>query len=275
MANRAITRAEFAIAILKIVSFSTLVSVAITSVGYYAFRGFDHIFWMALAFAIAVPIICSLPVAVVLTRQRQKLASLNAELRASKQRMARANKALQHEASHDGMTGILNREYFLIALDRWLDKDSGGALLLIDVDHFKEINDQFGHLSGDKALKVVAQTIQDFTGPLGLAGRIGGEEFAAYLPYLSPDSAVSIAEALRKAVEQVVFVTETGVSYSLTVTIGIGLAQHIERNFPTRKADLALYAGKSSGRNQSVVFDPAVHERSPTQTSVDVRRLRA
>jgi diguanylate cyclase (GGDEF)-like protein len=147
---------------------------------------------------------------------------------------------------HDGLTGALTRSFFL---DRIRAEAIGGALLVIDVDHFKSVNDRFGHYSGDAALTHLATAmIREFESG-GYVGRLGGEEFAIYLPGIDFDDACTATEALRGAIEANEFEFD---GQLLTLTVSIGLAMH-ETQVPIGKtlrvADDNLYAAKKAGRN--------------------------
>lgn len=147
---------------------------------------------------------------------------------------------------HDALTGTLNRSFFL---DRIRAEAVSGALLVIDVDHFKAVNDRFGHYTGDAALTHLATAmIREFEG-CGFVGRLGGEEFAIYLPGTNFERACSATEALRGAIEANEFEFD---GQLLTLTVSIGLAMH-EPQVPIGKtlrvADDNLYAAKKAGRN--------------------------
>ncbi len=157
-------------------------------------------------------------------------------------------------AIYDSLTGFFNRRHFCAVLDEELEKASKGAalsLLMLDLDHFKGINDRHGHLVGDQVLGTVARIIRERT-PTGLPiGRLGGEEFAAVLPGHALDAAVALAEVLRAAVAERPVETR---EYRLLVTMSIGVAQ-ADANTSTRAmllkfADERLYRAKQDGRNR-------------------------
>jgi diguanylate cyclase len=141
-------------------------------------------------------------------------------------------------------------------VDRYLDRiaDKGetapGALLVIDVDHFKRINDSFGHECGDEALKLIAQRIKRALREHDLVGRIGGEEFSVLLPGVSHEHALKVAERIRTEV----FSTEmmlAGDHCRLSVSVG-GVTFDYNASFSElyRHADQKLYAAKRNGRNR-------------------------
>lgn len=152
-------------------------------------------------------------------------------------------------AERDPLTGIRNRRGFLDAARDVLRGDSNAVLAVIDIDHFKLINDQFGHQVGDELLKAVAQRLDGATRRTDVAGRWGGEEFAVLLPGTTLEEARNIIERLRATVA----LDETLLMQAWPVTFSCGLAT--VRDFgqfedAVRRADAALYAAKNSGRNR-------------------------
>src|SRR5690606_14933204 len=128
--------------------------------------------------------------------------------------LARAQRELERRAALDSLTALLNRGTFMARVARHLaahrhDRDeSAGALLLIDVDNFKSINDSYGHDRGDEALRIIARSIADAARASDLVGRVGGEEFAVFMPAATPDEAATVAERLRRAVATASFVPD-------------------------------------------------------------------
>jgi diguanylate cyclase (GGDEF)-like protein len=126
------------------------------------------------------------------------------------------------------------------------------SVLYIDADHFKSVNDRFGHDTGDRALQLIARHIQDSMRPTDVAGRFGGEEFVVLLPSADQHDAARVAERLRKRIEE-------ARQLEVTLTISVGVAQHA-RGEPIdrviRRADAALLDAKGSGRNRVVIAEP-------------------
>lgn len=158
----------------------------------------------------------------------------------------------------DELTGLFNRRYFFERFERELYRcrryERSLSLLMIDIDHFKAYNDQFGHLRGDKALKRVAQAFLASLRQIDVVARYGGEEFLVLLPETGKDKAAIVAEKLRKAIEDIDF-NEDRKSLEpcgLTVTIGVvGIPEDVEETLSALDmADKALYLGKARGRNQ-------------------------
>jgi diguanylate cyclase (GGDEF)-like protein len=165
---------------------------------------------------------------------------------------------LQYLATHDGLTGVLSRGAFLTgAADALLDCRKRGqsySALMIDVDHFKRINDTHGHAAGDAVLVMIARALKTNLRTGDLIGRLGGEEFAVFCPGLSENKANQIAERLRVAVEELKLEVE-GVSLHTTVSIGIVFSSKTgDASLGTLlvEADKSLYTAKAEGRNRVV-----------------------
>lgn len=166
-------------------------------------------------------------------------------------------KQLQYQANTDVLTGLPNRRNFFERLkeehNRTNRAHNNGALMMLDIDHFKKVNDKYGHLAGDQVLRTVADTIRKTIRQTDFPGRVGGEEFAVMLPDTSIGSAQQLAERLRKQIEgAITLIDDTQVS----VTISIGLAAitpetDVADTF--QSADQALYQAKAAGRNKVIV----------------------
>ncbi len=166
-------------------------------------------------------------------------------------------------ASTDALTGLPNRRSFMAALENALDEvrlqgdpqHGGGALLMLDIDHFKRVNDTHGHGVGDVVLQHVAQLIRHRLRHNDAAGRLGGEEFAVLLDRAGLQDGLQLAERLRAQVASHPAITTQG---AVSVTISIGLALLEPGQSTTRtlsRADEALYAAKRGGRNQVQVWE--------------------
>lgn len=171
--------------------------------------------------------------------------------------MQRENAALEERVVHDPLTGLANRVLYDKVLDRELakavDRGGGVAVLMIDIDHFKRVNDTYGHAVGDVVLRQLAKVMRATLRRADLPARVGGEEFAVVLPmYGHIDPAVA-AEKLRSAVEHEVF-GDPGEPLRITISIGCAIAKNGES--PTHlmaEADKALYQAKGNGRNRVVM----------------------
>ena len=158
----------------------------------------------------------------------------------------------------DPLTGCYNQRYLNRHLTGLLAARSGPAgpapvsLLMIDVDHFKAVNDRFGHPEGDRALRAIADTLRARVRAFDAIARYGGEEFAVVMPGTLPPEALVAAERLRVAIETLDCRTADGTRLELTVSIGVAHTggQPCNAEDLVRQADAALYAAKRSGRNQ-------------------------
>ncbi|MFO0596327.1 MAG: GGDEF domain-containing protein [Myxococcaceae bacterium] len=155
----------------------------------------------------------------------------------------------------DGLTQVFNRRYFEDAIDRELSRSRRYArplsLVMIDIDHFKKINDSFGHLAGDAVLKEVAHVIRSRTRREDVLARYGGEEFALLLPEIDLRGATHLAEKVRKLVEKHTF-TFDGEDIDVTLSAGVATVQKKGEDSQEliRKADEKLYEAKTTGRNR-------------------------
>lgn len=168
---------------------------------------------------------------------------------------------LSHMASTDTLTGLLNRRAFLdLAPDRLEPatncSGTGAAVLVMDLDHFKSVNDIYGHQAGDEVLRQFGILLRRSVRSRDLIGRVGGEEFWALLPDVLPDEARRVAERIRSSL------ADTKISYSdneITITVSIGMTMMREREtleVALARADRALYAAKNGGRNRVAADTP-------------------
>ena len=187
-------------------------------------------------------------------------------------RVARYASELLHLATMDGLTGTLNRTSFLEQAATTLAQASRharpAAVLMLDADHFKAINDTNGHDGGDAALRALGQAISAARRPGDIAGRLGGEEFALILPAISEPAALAFAQRLRAAVERL-DIQHGERRIPLTISIGLATASPAEPADLAsllRQADHALYTAKAAGRNRvssGTPFAPTVVPAAP------------
>lgn len=183
--------------------------------------------------------------------------------------LAIAHERLTIYASTDALTGVLNRAAFATLVDAYLrqvsgnDKPRSGAMLVIDADNFKSVNDSFGHDRGDEALRMIASGIKATLRTPDLVGRLGGEEFGVFLPGLEVAQAAAIAERIRKSVYETDFVPgET--RHRLSVSVGGAAFDHpIAFHDLFRLADQQLYAAKQAGRNRVAITPVRNYESLP------------
>lgn len=154
----------------------------------------------------------------------------------------------------DPLTGLYNRRYFDLYLEKVVHLNQGGSLVLmmLDIDYFKKINDQYGHQCGDEALKHISETIKQHVRKSDGYVRFGGEEFAIILPNITPEKAQDMAEQLRNALDQTPFIYKNK-QIHFTISIGVAVYSGETTEAFIEKADKGLYQAKENGRNQ-VVF---------------------
>ncbi len=206
------------------------------------------------------PLAIAFPVSFYVFWQGEKLKVAHSELSHAHAQLEAAHRRLSEKASRDEMTGMLTRENFFAALDGSRRKSDRGALLIIDADHFKQINDRFGHLTGDQALLLIAGAIRRAVRSGDVLGRIGGEEFGAFLAGASREEAAQVAERVRAEVERLRFKPSEGRAVPLTVSIGgTNCATDANVSELMRTADKWLYEAKNRGRNLAL-FDTGIPE---------------
>ena len=164
--------------------------------------------------------------------------------------------ALVELSSRDALTGLANRRAFDLALGRETDRVARSGepalLLALDIDHFKRVNDTWGHAAGDQVLRAVSSALIDSVRPMDLVARIGGEEFAIILPNCGSAFGETVAERVRRRVERTPVVVAPGQQIACTVSIGGAFAPQWVRSTPAlwvERADQQLYRSKAQGRN--------------------------
>ncbi len=163
----------------------------------------------------------------------------------------------RQQAFTDALTGLPNRFAYEERLEqeyeRWKRYQSPLSILIIDVDHFKRINDTYGHQAGDKALRIIARELSVSTRKTDFIGRYGGEEIVILMPETSADEALAAAEKLRRKIEECGFHFR---EKKVTITVSCGISEYRQGDTPEsafERADQALYEAKRSGRNRCVV----------------------
>lgn len=190
-------------------------------------------FYGTLKFVALVPLLITPPIAIVLLHLIRLLTE--------------TIDRIDDHVKFDHLTGLFNRSHFL---DRVRAAREDGMVLIIDADHFKAINDTYGHDAGDEALKTLAHEIGLTVGKSGFVGRLGGEEFGAFLPGFDPLGGAVMAQRLCKKIREAKFAAAGNV---INLTVSIGGALHIE-NTPIghslKVADRRLYTAKHDGRDR-------------------------
>ncbi len=168
-------------------------------------------------------------------------------------------------SSRDPLTGLANRRHFELTLasevDRVARAGEPALVLMIDVDHFKKVNDAHGHPAGDGVLRAIAQALRDCIRPMDTVARFGGEEFSMILPNCAPSFAHAVAERIRLRVQATTITISAGIEVRVTVSIGGAFAPQWVRSSPllwVERADQQLYRAKSEGRNRACLEQPAV-----------------
>ena len=162
----------------------------------------------------------------------------------------------------DPLTGLANRRQFHAVLEREMDRVARSGefalLLMLDIDHFKAVNDTYGHLVGDQVLQAVARILSDCVRPMDLLARYGGEEFAVILPGCQVAFGQAVAERIRIAVESATLRIPSSIDLKVTMSIGGAFAQPWIRSTSllwTDRADHQLYRAKALGRNRVCLDD--------------------
>jgi diguanylate cyclase (GGDEF)-like protein len=170
-----------------------------------------------------------------------------------------AREALREQATTDSLTGLANRRTILEALGKELERcrrsAAACAILFVDLDHFKQVNDTHGHSAGDEVLRQSASTMRAILRPYDLVGRYGGEEFVVVLPQCDAAGARAAAERLRACVAETA-IAVGGASVRVTCSLGIAVGDSRngwDRELLLNAADAALYRAKHAGRNRIVV----------------------
>jgi diguanylate cyclase (GGDEF)-like protein len=174
-------------------------------------------------------------------------------------RLQASNQQLRHLSQHDALTGVLNLRAMHEVTNRLIElaqrQRSPYAVLFIDLDHFKRINDEHGHEAGDMVLKAVAQALRLRLRKSDVLGRIGGEEFLAFLPETDETGALQLAEQLRQDIEALMPQAGGG-PLRVTASIGVTSQHDPTENLATlqKQADQAMYQAKAAGRNRVTSF---------------------
>ena len=185
------------------------------------------------------------------------------------QRLRSERDVLKRDAQIDPLTGLMNR--------RALESNASGrvgarqqfGVLFVDADHFKRINDRWGHLAGDHVLKAIAEVLRASLRPGDIVARYGGEEFVALVAGAGPESARLVAERLRRSVEELE--GTPGLPQRVTVSVGTAVfdprADESSAETVLRQADVALYAAKRTGRNCVIAYAPELETRTSSKPS--------
>ncbi|MDN3554960.1 sensor domain-containing diguanylate cyclase [Halomonas maura] len=175
------------------------------------------------------------------------------------QELNEANKKLEKIASHDQLTGLYNRRQFDQRFAEEFDRNKryrhGLAVALLDIDHFKSINDRYGHAVGDDVLRKIGAYLNSSVRASDVAARIGGEEFCLLLPECTAKGALAFLERIRNDISEIEVKTND-ISFNITCSVGVAYldASIEDKNALLNNADMAMYKAKQGGRNKVMVF---------------------
>ena len=215
-------------------------------------------FWMSLVLPLAI----GWPASAYQFRQneriqaaRDEIETMHATLGQMHAELIATHAALEQKSRIDGLTGALNRDTFFALIEAAAAKQHPAALLIADADHFKQINDEFGHQVGDDALRGIAGAIASSLRPQDFWGRIGGEEFAIYLDGADMDTARLIADMIRLAALSIDLRVDDKI-VPISVSIGGACALGgFETKTIISESDRRLYEAKRAGRNRIAIAD--------------------
>ncbi len=187
-----------------------------------------------------------------MSRLTDELTDLTRELNKKNRELAAANTKITQLMHTDPLTGLSNRRQLMELLEAEMSKarrhDYALSAVMMDIDHFKSINDTFGHDAGDRVLAGVAQTMRSMCRKEDIVARFGGEEFVLILPSSPSASTLECAERIRKAIQDTAF---EGISRQVTASFGVTLfTKNDTQDSFLKRADNALYQAKTSGRNR-------------------------
>lgn len=213
--------------------------------------------------AVAVLLGLSLLLAVLMVRR----------VREANRRLKANQLLLRAQSERDPLTDLANRRHFLAVMEQHAEKHLNGALLMVDIDHFKHVNDQCGHAAGDAVICEVARRLAHAVRSEDLVVRWGGEEFLVYAPGVGQERLALLAERILASVGALDIATESG---PLRITVSIGFAHfplppthvHLHWEQAVNWADMALYTAKAQGRNRAVGI--AAVDASDTQDLLDI-----
>jgi diguanylate cyclase (GGDEF)-like protein len=196
-------------------------------------------------------------------------------LQSQMDQLQNAQSRIENMARTDELTGLFNRRHFFDFLAKHISQSSRYGsplgLILLDVDHFKKVNDNHGHLCGDKVLREMGATLLQLVRPSDVLARYGGEEIVLLLPETNLAQGLCVAEKIRKAIMAMRFELPTGGLLPITVSLGVAEIHDALRGAPVESTDLqvafiecadkALYLAKKAGRNQAVAYKPGVEQK--------------
>ncbi|HJW45345.1 MAG TPA: EAL domain-containing protein [Lysobacter sp.] len=202
------------------------------------------------------------------TDRTRELAMAVGELREQIRERERAEQQLTHETMHDSLTGLPNRSFLYDALERSLarmerDPSHRFAVLFLDLDRFKVINDSVGHLAGDQVLKQAGSRLQACVRPFDVVARLGGDEFAILLEDVNlPEEACHVAQRAIESLSQPMHIDGKELFSSASIGIALGNSRYRRAEELLRDADVAMYRAKAHGRQRFEIFDERLHREA-------------
>lgn len=207
-----------------------------------------------LIMTIVCPLASAIPMSALHYWNNARLRLARAEATDARDKLAFAYEQLRMSSRLDALTGILNRATFMDELDKASLENQSGGLVFFDLDHFKTLNDTYGHATGDAALRRVGQLISRITRDGDIAGRIGGEEFAIFLPSATRQDLAEEAEKIRLAISDLTVTTTDGDKVSLSASLGVAYCDTgFDPSHMLQIADGNMYSAKRQGRNLAVI----------------------
>lgn len=196
-----------------------------------------------------------------LRQEKEAVETVNLQLKQEIEERKRVELKLQELATTDPLTGLNNRRYFFeLAKKEFIRARRYHhelTMMMLDLDHFKRINDQNGHLAGDTVLEAAAKFLRDYTRETDILGRYGGDEFTILLPQTSLSNGQHLAERLCQRIStQQIMINEHSIAITFSIGIAILLAEDTSIDMLVSRADQALYLVKQSGRNRVVIWNP-------------------
>lgn len=215
--------------------------------------------WLSWVECLVIPVAIGAPIGWYVFAQAENLETAHARLEKAHLDLNKAHERLAFVARHDHMTGLLNREGFLHQLEQCRERNDSHVVLIVDADHFKRINDRYGHSKGDEALMKIARALQYAVRRKDVVGRIGGEEFGILLVSVSLEEGMQMADLIRRQVQCIPWQPDASEAPGLTVSIGGAAMDRSSAKVADvlRQADRCLYEAKRLGRNR-VAFDYSV-----------------
>ena len=216
---------------------------------------------------VSVLLVSVLGLSFVLYRQNCQKRDANRKLERVNRELIEQRCEIERLAITDDLTGLYNRRYFFTRMNEELDRAqryrTSISCIMLDIDYFKKINDQYGHVTGDTVLAETSRLLKSVCRTSDIFARYGGEEFVVLLPETDSDAAIHAAEKLRNMVRYHCFIADTGETFSISISLGVVTMRHTEkhdgpwRDDIVKYADKALYTAKHSGRDRIGVVEVA------------------